>query len=51
MREANYQYGHDNDASDIREHQEITFHKTLKKVHVPENDEILDKFHNHRRYL
>ena len=36
---ANDQYGHDNEANAIREHHDITIHKTLKKVQVPENDE------------
>ena len=33
---ANDQYGHDNEASAIKEHIDITLHKTRKKVQVPE---------------
>ena len=39
MRGANDQYVHNNEASAIREKHDITIHKTLKKVQVPENDE------------
>ena len=40
---ANDQYGHDNEANAIKENTEITLHKILKKVNVPEirkNEEI-----------
>ena len=58
---ANYQNGHDNEVSALKEHYDITLHKTLAKVQVPENDEEwrdLDKLcrigidsNNRRRYL
>ena len=38
-RGANYQNGHDNEVSVLKEHYNITFHNTLAKVQVPENDE------------
>jgi len=38
-RGANYQNGHDNEVSALKEHYDITLHKTLAKVQVPENDE------------
>ena len=36
---SNYQNGHDNKVSVLKEHYNITFHNTLAKVQVPENDE------------
>ena len=39
-RGANYQNGHDNEVSALKEHYDITLHKTLAKVQVPENEEI-----------
>ena len=56
----NDQYGHDNEASAIKEHIDITLHKTLEKVQVPENNEKLSSIsyvmlksisNNCRRYL
>ena len=38
-RGANDQYGHNNETSATRDHRDITIHKTLGKVQVPENDE------------
>ena len=38
-RGTNDQYGHENEANAIKDHIDITLHKTLKKVQVPENDE------------
>ena len=55
----NDQYGHDNEASAIKEHIDITIHKILKKVQVPEimkNEEIsisyvlLESISNNRRW-
>ena len=58
---ANDQYGHNNDTSAIKEHIDITIHKILKKVQVPEimkNEEISISYvllesisNNRRRYL
>ena len=39
----NDQYGHDNEASAIKEHIDITLYKTSKKVQVPEKWKDLDK--------
>ena len=39
MRGANYQNGHDNEVSALKEHYDITLHKTLAKLQIPENDE------------
>ena len=38
-RGSNDQYDHDNEASAIRENHDITLHKTLENVQVPENNE------------
>ena len=58
---ANDQYGHDNEASAIKEHIDITLQKILTKVQVPEimkNEEISISYvllksisNNRRRYL
>ena len=58
---ANYQNGHDNEVSALKEHYDITLNKALTKVQVPENDEKwrdLDKLcrigiesNDRRRYL
>ena len=58
---ANDQYVHDNEASAIKEHIDMTLHKILKKVQVPEimkNEEISISYvllesisNNRRRYL
>ena len=58
---ANDQYAHDNEASAIKEHIDITLHKILKKVQVPEimkNEKISISYvllelisNNRRRYL
>ena len=37
-RGANDWNGHDNEASAIKEHHDITLHKTLAKIQVPKND-------------
>ena len=60
-RGANDQYGHDNEASAIKEHIDITLHKIWKKVQVPEimkNEEISITYvllesisNNHRQYF
>ena len=39
-RGVNDQDGHDDEASALKEHHDITLHKTLAKVQVPENDEM-----------
>ena len=39
MRRANYQNSHGNEVSVLKEQYDITIHKTLTKVQVPENDE------------
>ena len=38
-RGANYQNGHDNEVSALKEHYDITLHKTLAKVQIHENGE------------
>ena len=38
-RGSNDQYDHDNETSDIKENHDITLHKTLENVQVPENNE------------